>query len=201
MSTAARTINPARPSRTSTGRSTASRLSHKKHTHGRLTRPTQVPAGAGSGLRAPLANAPRAAAIGSVRGGNDRLPNALAAALGHRLRYHSDVVRIAQGKRDVTVGYRDRGGLHEIYADRYVCALPFAPLRRVTIATWAGGGWGWTQPGELRWVLPAMRQVEGRVHFAGEHTSLWIAWMNGALESAERVVGEIVQAEAGAVAG
>jgi len=32
------------------------------------------------------------------------------------------------------------------------------------------------------------------VHFAGEHTSLWIAWMNGALESAERVVGEVLRA-------
>jgi monoamine oxidase len=36
------------------------------------------------------------------------------------------------------------------------------------------------------------------VHLAGEHTSLWIAWMNGALESAERVVGEIVAADAAA---
>ena len=251
--------------------------------------------------------------LGSISGGNDRLPRALAAALGHRVRYRSEVVRIAQGKRDVTVGYRDRGGLHEIRADRCVCALPFAPLRRVTIATpfspqkmaaihtlqymaaarcyfqtrsrfwerdplgrlgglnlvgtdtmagrvwntssqqadprlgmvhaymfdtealefachghrrvaamrklmrhllpgargqivgvahkawqedpWAGGGWGWTQPGELRWMFPAMRQVEGRVHFAGEHTSLWIAWMNGALESAERVVAEILRAD------
>ena len=251
--------------------------------------------------------------LGSISGGNDRLPKALAAALGHRVRYRSEVVRIAQGKREVTVGYRDRSGLHEIRADRCVCALPFAPLRRVTIATpfspqkmaaihrlqymaaarcyfqtrsrfwerdplgplgglnlvgtdtmagrvwntssqqadprlgmvhaymfdtealefaghghrrvaamrrlmrqllpgirgeivgvahkawqedpWAGGGWGWTQPGELRWMFPAMRQVEGRVHFAGEHTSLWIAWMNGALESAERVVAEILHAD------
>jgi monoamine oxidase len=59
---------------------------------------------------------------------------------------------------------------------------------------WAGGGWGWTQPGELGWMFPAMRRVEGRVHFAGEHTSLWFAWMNGALESAERVVREIAEA-------
>ena len=44
-------------------------------------------------------------------------------------------------------------------------------------------------------MFPAMRQVEGRVHFAGEHTSLWIAWMNGALESAERVVAEILHAD------
>jgi monoamine oxidase len=60
---------------------------------------------------------------------------------------------------------------------------------------WAGGGWGWTQPSELSWMWPAMRRPEGRVHFAGEHTSLWIAWMNGALESAERVVGEVLAAD------
>ena len=59
---------------------------------------------------------------------------------------------------------------------------------------WAGGGWGWTQPDQMRWMCPAMRRPEGRVHFAGEHTSLWIAWINGALESAERVVDEIVAA-------
>ena len=249
------------------------------------------------------------AILGSIKGGNDRLPYALAAALGRRVKYSSPVVRIAQDRRRVTVGFTDRTGRHEISADRCVCALPFAPLRRVSIATpfshrklaaihklkymaaarcyfqtrtrfwqddplgplgglnlvgtdtmagrvwntssqqadpalgmvhaymfdtealefashgrrrvpamlslfhrllpgirhqvvgvahkawqedpWAGGGWGWTQPGELRWMLPAMREPEGRIHFAGEHTSLWIAYMNGALESAERVVEEI----------
>jgi monoamine oxidase len=59
---------------------------------------------------------------------------------------------------------------------------------------WAGGGWAWTRPGDLHWMFPAMRRPEGRVHFAGEHTSLWIAWMNGALESAERAVQEILAA-------
>jgi len=34
------------------------------------------------------------------------------------------------------------------------------------------------------------------VHFAGEHTSLWIAWMNGALECGERAAGEILRADA-----
>jgi monoamine oxidase len=57
---------------------------------------------------------------------------------------------------------------------------------------WAGGGWGSPQPGELAWMFPAIRQVDGRVHFAGEHTSPGAAWMNGALESAERVVQEIL---------
>jgi monoamine oxidase len=251
--------------------------------------------------------------LGSIAGGNDRLPYAFAAALGQRLRYRSEVVRIAQGKSGVRIAFRDRRGLHELVADRCVCALPFAPLRHVWIATpfspqkmaairklkymavarcyfqtrsrfwerdplgplgglnlvgtdtmagrvwntssqqadarlgmvqaymfdtealefaghghrrvpamrklmhrllpglrgqivgvahkawqedrWAGGGWGWVQPGDLRWMFPAMRRVEGRVHFAGEHTSLWAAWMNGALESAERVAAEILHAD------
>jgi monoamine oxidase len=249
----------------------------------------------------------------SIRGGNDRLPYAFAAALGSRVKYGSEVVRLGQDSRGVTIGYRDRDGHHELRADRCVCAMPFAPLRRVRLdagfsdrknaairnlaympaarcyfqtrtrfwkhdplgrlggldllATdtmagrvwntssqqshpsagmlhaymfdaealefaahgsgrvramrklfadvvpgiggevigvahkswqedrWAGGGWGWTPPGDLHWMLPAMRQPERRVHFAGEHTSLWIAWMNGALESAERVVGEIMRAD------
>jgi monoamine oxidase len=252
----------------------------------------------------------------SIKGGNDRLPYAFAAALGRRVKYRAEVVRIAQDRAGVTIGFRDRAGRHELCADRCVCALPFAPLRRVHLDAgfsydklaaihglaympaarcyfqtgtrfwqqdplgrlgglelvgtdtmagrvwntssqqpdsttgmlhaymfdtealefaahgrgrvsamrrlfgrlvpgidgqitgiahkawqedrWAGGGWGWTQPGELRWMLPAMRRPEGRVHFAGEHTSLWIAWMNGALESAERVVDEILGAEDGA---
>jgi monoamine oxidase len=32
------------------------------------------------------------------------------------------------------------------------------------------------------------------VHFAGEHTAIWTGFIEGALESAERVVGEVVTA-------
>jgi monoamine oxidase len=46
----------------------------------------------------------------------------------------------------------------------------------------------------FHWIVPAMRAPEGRVHFAGEHTSLLDARINDALESAERVVGEILHA-------
>jgi monoamine oxidase len=253
--------------------------------------------------------------VQSIRGGNDLLPKALAAALGDRVKFASPVVRIAQDRHGVTVGYRHRHRVHQLRADLCVCALPFAPLRRVAVrgafsdrkmaaiqrlrympaarayfqtrtpfwqhdplgplgglnlvgtdtmvgriwnttsqqadtstgmvhaymfdteavefashrnrrvqevrrlfrdvlpgmrnqvvATadkawqedpWAGGGWGSPQPGELTWLFPAMRQPDGRVHFAGEHTSPGAAWMNGALESAERVVHEILDARAG----
>ncbi|MFE6946664.1 flavin monoamine oxidase family protein [Streptomyces chartreusis] len=248
--------------------------------------------------------------MGSIQGGNDRLPRAFAARLGNRLKLRSEVVRITQDASSVTIGYRNGASLHQLSADRVVCALPFAPLRRIIfgstfsqpkmdsirrlkympaaryyiqtqsrfwaddrlgplgglnlVATdsmlgriwntssqqqdprlgmlhsymlddqairfaklgplreeridslfehalpgsnrqimrtvtkvwqddpWAGGGWGTVPVGDLHWMLPAMRHVEGRIHFAGEHTSVWSGWMNGALESAERVVQEIL---------
>jgi monoamine oxidase len=45
-------------------------------------------------------------------------------------------------------------------------------------------------PGQIGF-LDTLAAVEGRIHFAGEHTSRWTGWMQGALESARRVVREI----------
>nr|WP_280703704.1 FAD-dependent oxidoreductase [Kitasatospora sp. GP82] len=46
-------------------------------------------------------------------------------------------------------------------------------------------------PGQVHELHPAARTVEGRVHFAGEHTSLKPAWIEGALESAVRTFLEV----------
>lgn len=46
-------------------------------------------------------------------------------------------------------------------------------------------------PGQLHELHPASRTPEGRVHFAGEHTSLKPAWIEGALESAVRAFLEV----------
>lgn len=40
------------------------------------------------------------------------------------------------------------------------------------------------------------RWTRCRVHFAGEHTSIWAGWMQGAIESAKRTVQEIVDFKA-----
>ncbi|MFI9719713.1 flavin monoamine oxidase family protein [Streptomyces sp. NPDC052396] len=48
-------------------------------------------------------------------------------------------------------------------------------------------------PGQLHEHHLATRTVEGRVHFAGEHTSLKPAWIEGALESAVRACLEVHQ--------
>jgi monoamine oxidase len=56
---------------------------------------------------------------------------------------------------------------------------------------WVQGGWPAYQAGEGAAQFPVMGRAEGRLHFAGEHTSIWTGWMNGALESGVRVVREI----------
>lgn len=58
---------------------------------------------------------------------------------------------------------------------------------------WVEGGWGSPGLGEMRDLHQVRRRAEGRVHFAGEHTSkLWLAWMNGAIETGERAANEII---------
>lgn len=56
---------------------------------------------------------------------------------------------------------------------------------------WAKGAWTDILPGQW-WIVEATRRVEGRVFFAGEHTSVWAGWMQGAIESGQRVADEIV---------
>jgi monoamine oxidase len=56
----------------------------------------------------------------------------------------------------------------------------------------AGGAVAFAKPGQMWWILDAARRPAGRTHFAGEHTVARIAWMNGALESGERVAEEIL---------
>lgn len=55
---------------------------------------------------------------------------------------------------------------------------------------WARGAWPNFGPGQ-GWMFPVLPRPEGRVHFAGEHTSVWTGWMQGAIESGKRVVREI----------
>jgi monoamine oxidase len=60
---------------------------------------------------------------------------------------------------------------------------------------WARGASAFYKPGQMSSLLPHVARPEGRVHFAGEHTSVWIdGWMQGALESGDRVAREVHEA-------
>lgn len=70
-----------------------------------------------------------------------------------------------------------RGWLHNWVSERY-----------------SFGAFSHLAPG---YVLGHMRHIgspHGRVHFAGEHTALWTGFIEGAFESAERVVDEVLNA-------
>lgn len=75
-----------------------------------------------------------------------------------------------------------------------------AAFERGTVKSWGEDPWAgcaWTHPSGTQ--LVAINAQEGRVHFAGEHCSVYASWMNGALESghrAARAVDEAARREA-----
>jgi monoamine oxidase len=240
-----------------------------------------------------------------IRGGNDRLPKALAQSLGARVHYRATLERIRQNKKQVTVTVNTSGRRSQISADYLICAIPFTVLRSIEVSpafsegkqrairelsynsvtrvyvqsrarSWVADGlsgyaatdlpigtvWDCTegQPGSrgilecytsgdrartlaslsepqrirtvvenlqkvfpgvnaekslsIAWdadplvkgafawfkrdqmstLLPHIARREGRVFFAGEHTSPWFGWMQGALESGNRAAREVNQA-------
>jgi monoamine oxidase len=56
---------------------------------------------------------------------------------------------------------------------------------------WALGDYAWFAPGEMRAFLPHLATPEGRIRVAGDHTSAWPGWMQGALSSGIRAADEV----------
>ncbi|HSG40183.1 MAG TPA: FAD-dependent oxidoreductase [Thermoanaerobaculia bacterium] len=59
---------------------------------------------------------------------------------------------------------------------------------------WIGGGYAWWKPTQLTEWLPELARPEGRIHFAGEHTSVLARTLEGALESGNRAARAIQDA-------
>jgi monoamine oxidase len=59
---------------------------------------------------------------------------------------------------------------------------------------WARGAFALFEPEQQTRLQPTIVAPEGRIHFAGEHTSLYHAWIQGALESGIRAAREIHEA-------
>jgi monoamine oxidase len=238
-----------------------------------------------------------------VVGGMDRLPAAMAGALGERVHYETPVVAVKQTESGVTVVAVERGRERAFQADRMIWAAPLPPLGRVAFEPplsegkqramaevyfsdvtrvalqvdsrfwepnglsgygvsddpmelwhptfdkpgptgillgyfkhegargiarvpaegraadairrigkllpglerhavasavkvwaedpWAGGAYMQFLPGQLYAMKPHLARPEGRVHFAGDHTSHLPGWMQGALFSGHRAAAEI----------
>jgi monoamine oxidase len=65
-----------------------------------------------------------------------------------------------------------------------------ARVKSWALDPWQNGALPKYDVGQLRFIAIGARR-EGRISFAGEHTSRWNGWMQGAIESAHRVVKEI----------
>ncbi|MES1256646.1 MAG: NAD(P)/FAD-dependent oxidoreductase [Acidobacteriota bacterium] len=77
-----------------------------------------------------------AAASGSlyrIQGGNDRLPLALAAQMGDRLRLQTDLVALSHRGAAVRASLKHGGATAQVACDYVVLALPATALRRVPI--------------------------------------------------------------------
>jgi len=59
---------------------------------------------------------------------------------------------------------------------------------------WARGAFALYRPGQMTEWLPQLTTSEDGMYFAGEHTSPWTGWMEGALESGERAAREVLAA-------
>jgi len=68
-------------------------------------------------------------------------------------------------------------------------------VRAWTTDPWARGAFVLYRPGQMTELLPHLTAPEDDIHFAGEHTSPWTGWMEGALESGERAAREVLAAE------
>ncbi len=68
-----------------------------------------------------------------IDGGNDALPNAIAARLGNRIRLRTEVVAISQRGSTVRVTAKHDGAQSQLEADYAILALPTPLLRRIPI--------------------------------------------------------------------
>ena len=65
-------------------------------------------------------------------------------------------------------------------------------VQRWALDPWSRGAFPVFKPGEMSTLMPVMAGPENGIHFAGEHTSSWTGWMEGALQSGERAAREVL---------
>jgi monoamine oxidase len=69
----------------------------------------------------------------SLKGGNDRLPQAFAERLGARVHYGAELRALAQDRSQVRLSISSAGGTEQVLVDRAVIAIPFSVLRHLQL--------------------------------------------------------------------
>jgi monoamine oxidase len=65
-------------------------------------------------------------------------------------------------------------------------------VQRWASEPWSRGAFAVFAPGQMSTLMPNIARPENGMHFAGEHTSSWTGWMEGALQSGERAAREVL---------
>lgn len=145
----------------------------------------------GSSRRRFLAWASVNASVGAFAGGcaavpspapaaGSRRPSIATRAGSRRLAPLSDGDRVAALLADVE---RVHPGLRDHFVAGASKCWDADPFQR--------GAYAYFKPGQMIGVAPHLGRAEGRLHFAGDHTSHRPGFMHGALASAHRVLAEI----------
>jgi monoamine oxidase len=113
----------------------------------------------------------RAGILGATVGGE----------IGHRLLPVSPDVAVSRGRDIVGVPF-----------PKALTSTQTVVAHRWALEPWSKGAFAVFHPGQMTAMMPAIAKPEGRLHFAGEHTSSWMGWMEGALESGERAAREVM---------
>jgi monoamine oxidase len=71
--------------------------------------------------------------VGVIEGGSDRLPGAMAAALGDRVVLDAPVVAISQTAGGVSATYLEGSARRTVAADYLICTIPFPVLRSIEV--------------------------------------------------------------------
>jgi monoamine oxidase len=101
---------------------------------------------------------------------------------------------IARGVVDMTPDERVKLGIG-LAADAFPTIG--SQVEKDVVQTWASEPWSRGafavfRPGQMSALMPDIARPENGIHFAGEHTSSWTGWMEGALESGERAAREVL---------
>ena len=67
----------------------------------------------------------------TIEGGNDKLPAAMARALGDAIRYGAEVVQIERGRESTAIWYRCDARTEKVAARRVIVAVPFTIVRKI----------------------------------------------------------------------
>lgn len=81
--------------------------------------------------------------------------------------------------------------LTDIYGDIVYSEFVAGASYSWALDPYASGGFSFFEPGQETELFPGTISPEGRVHFAGEHTSKTRTWIQGAIESGIRVAYEV----------